>query len=112
MEVIVKDKMKIKVGISSCLIGVEARFDGGHEPSRMCSQSLARYFDFVPECPEVGIGMGILMKPIRLIGDVNSPLIVPIKLLKPPFDNYPHVYIAKQAYLESHPDDLSSRNAI
>ena len=92
--------MKIRVEISSCLMGIEARFDGGREPSRMCSQNSARYFDFVPECPEVGIGMGIPMKPIRLIGDVNPPLIVPIKLLKHSFNNYPHVYIANQAYLE------------
>lgn len=68
--------MKIKVGISSCLLGNEVRFDGGHKHSKMCSENLSRYFDFVAECPEVGIGLGIPRKPIRLIGDVKSPLIV------------------------------------
>ena len=68
--------MKIKVGISSCLMGNEVRFDGGHKHSKMYSQSLARYFDFVSACPEVGISMGIPMKPIRLVGDVNSPSII------------------------------------
>jgi uncharacterized protein YbgA (DUF1722 family)/uncharacterized protein YbbK (DUF523 family) len=65
--------MKIKVGISSCLLGNQVRFDGGHKHSRMCTESLSRYFEFVAECPEVGIGMSIPRRPIRLIGDVNSP---------------------------------------
>ena len=68
--------MKIRVGISGCLMSNKARFDGCHEQSKMLSQNLARYFDFVPACPEVGIGMGIPRKPIRRIGDVNSPSIV------------------------------------
>jgi uncharacterized protein YbgA (DUF1722 family)/uncharacterized protein YbbK (DUF523 family) len=65
--------MKIKVGISSCLLGDKVRFDGGHKHSKMCTDSLARYFDFVSECPEVGIGMSIPRKPIRLVGDVAAP---------------------------------------
>lgn len=65
--------MKIKVGISSCLLGHEVRFDGGHKHSRLCTDSLSRYFDFVAECPEVGVGMTIPRRPIRLIGDVTAP---------------------------------------
>jgi len=65
--------MKIKVGISSCLLGNEVRFDGGHKHSRLCTDSLSRYFEFVAECPEVGVGMTIPRRPIRLIGDVNAP---------------------------------------
>lgn len=65
--------MRIKVGISSCLLGEQVRYDGGHKHLRLCTESLSRYFDFVPECPEVGIGMGIPRKPIRLIGDVEAP---------------------------------------
>ena len=70
--------MKIKVGISSCLLGNEVRFDGGHKHSRICSNDLSRYFDFVAECPEVGIGLGIPRKPIRLIGDIESPQVVAV----------------------------------
>jgi len=68
--------MKIKVGISSCLMGNEVRFDGGHKHSRLCSEGLSRYFEFISECPEVGIGMGIPRKPIRLTGDIHSPQVV------------------------------------
>jgi uncharacterized protein YbgA (DUF1722 family)/uncharacterized protein YbbK (DUF523 family) len=71
-------KMKIKVGISSCLMGNKVRFDGGHKHSRMCTDNLSRYFDFVSECPEMGIGMGTPRKPIRLIGDVDAPEVVAV----------------------------------
>lgn len=70
--------MRIKVGISSCLLGESVRFDGGHKHLRLCNDSLSRFFEFVPECPEVGIGMGIPRKPIRLIGDVAAPQAVAV----------------------------------
>tara|TARA_R110002049_G_scaffold76532_3_gene196506 strand:- start:1575 stop:2531 length:957 start_codon:yes stop_codon:yes gene_type:complete len=71
-------RMKIKVGISSCLLGNEVRFDGGHKNSPLCNETLSRYFDFVTECPEVSIGMTIPRKPIRLIGSVEDPQVVAV----------------------------------
>mgnify|MGYP003385124483 FL=1 len=71
-------EMKIKVGISSCLLGNEVRFDGGHKHSRICSNDLSRYFEFIAECPEVAIGLGIPRKPIRLVGDINAPQVVAV----------------------------------
>lgn len=71
-------QMKIKVGISSCLLGEEVRYDGSHKHLRLATDSLSRYFDFVPECPEMGIGMGVPRKPIRLVGDVERPRAVAI----------------------------------
>ncbi|NWL78494.1 hypothetical protein DM872_16690 [Pseudomonas taiwanensis] len=62
-----------KLGISACLLGEPVRFNGGHKASRLCSHSLAAYFDFVPQCPEVAIGLGIPRAPIRLIGDPKAP---------------------------------------
>lgn len=40
------------------------------------------------------------------------PLVVPMTLLKHHFARHPHPYIAQQAYLQPHPEDLSLRNAI
>ncbi len=40
------------------------------------------------------------------------PLVVPLTLLKHHFRRHPHPYIAPQAYLQPHPEDLSLRNAI
>lgn len=65
--------MKIKVGISSCLLGQSVRYDGGHKHSTLCTETLSDYFEFVSECPEVGIGLGIPRKPIHLIGDLENP---------------------------------------
>jgi uncharacterized protein YbgA (DUF1722 family)/uncharacterized protein YbbK (DUF523 family) len=64
---------KIKIGISSCLLGEEVRFNGGHKLSRLCVNTLADFFEYKPVCPEVGIGLGIPRKPIHLIGDAEAP---------------------------------------
>lgn len=64
---------KPKIAISACLVGEEVRFNGGHKESRLCSQALSEYFEFVPLCPEVAIGLGIPRQPIRLIGDPAHP---------------------------------------
>lgn len=58
---------KIPVGISSCLLGAAVRFNGGHKRFRLCSDEWARWFDFKPLCPEVGIGMGVPRPPVRLV---------------------------------------------
>jgi uncharacterized protein YbgA (DUF1722 family)/uncharacterized protein YbbK (DUF523 family) len=63
---------KPKIAISSCLVGQEVRFDGGHKQFRYATESLATYFDFVPLCPEVAIGLGIPRPTIRLIKGENG----------------------------------------
>ncbi|MDF3933292.1 DUF1722 domain-containing protein [Pseudomonas citronellolis] len=40
------------------------------------------------------------------------PLVVPLALLKHHFRRHPHPYIARQAYLQPHPEALGLRNAI
>jgi len=64
---------KIKIGISSCLLGEEVRYNGGHKLSRLCVNTLVDFFEYQPVCPEVGIGLGIPRKPIHLIGDPEAP---------------------------------------
>lgn len=63
----------IKVGISSCLIGEQVRYDGGHKRSAFCDEELRRHVELVPYCPEVGIGLGVPRPTIRLEGDVDAP---------------------------------------
>ncbi|MGF6692919.1 uncharacterized protein YbgA (DUF1722 family)/uncharacterized protein YbbK (DUF523 family) [Metapseudomonas resinovorans] len=51
----------------------------------------------------------------RLIEQYRSgvvPLVVPITLLKHHFNGHPDRYIAQQAYLQPHPEELSLRNAL
>ncbi|MGN2392788.1 DUF523 domain-containing protein, partial [Pelomicrobium sp. G1] len=58
---------RIRIGISSCLLGAEVRFDGGHKRDAYLTETLARYFEFVPVCPEVAIGLGVPRETIRLV---------------------------------------------
>ncbi len=64
-----EDRNKISVGISSCLLGEEVRFDGGHKNNSYVVHTLGEYFNFIPFCPEVDIGLGIPREPIRLVVD-------------------------------------------
>lgn len=58
---------KILLGISSCLLGEQVRFDSSHKHNRYITDTLGEYFDFQAFCPEVAIGMGIPRPPIRLV---------------------------------------------
>lgn len=58
---------KIPIGISSCLLGEEVRYNGGHKRNAYIVQTLGDYFEFNPFCPEVAIGMGVPREPIRLV---------------------------------------------
>ncbi len=58
-----------RVGVSSCLLGEEVRFNGGHKRFRFLTDELGPYVDWVPYCPEVEIGLGTPREPIRLTVD-------------------------------------------
>lgn len=64
---------RIPIGISDCLTGSPVRFNGGHKQSSLCTGLLAQWFDLVPFCPEVAIGLGTPRQPIRLVGDPHAP---------------------------------------
>ena len=63
---------KIPIGISSCLLGEEVRFDSGHKNNSYITGTLGNYFEFKSFCPEVSIGLGIPREPIRLIEENNE----------------------------------------
>jgi uncharacterized protein YbgA (DUF1722 family)/uncharacterized protein YbbK (DUF523 family) len=65
--------LPIRVGISSCLLGEEVRYDGGHQKDAYITGVLARYVTWVPVCPEMEVGMGVPREPIRLVGDAAAP---------------------------------------
>ena len=52
-------KNKIKIGVSSCLLGEKVRWNGDHKQDRYARDVLGNYFEYVPTCPEVDVGMGI-----------------------------------------------------
>jgi uncharacterized protein YbgA (DUF1722 family)/uncharacterized protein YbbK (DUF523 family) len=68
--------LPIKIGISTCLLGEKVRFDGGHKKDKYLTEVLGNYFEFVPSCPEIEIGMGVPRESVRLIGNPNSPRLI------------------------------------
>jgi uncharacterized protein YbgA (DUF1722 family)/uncharacterized protein YbbK (DUF523 family) len=58
---------KIKIGISSCLLGEKVRFDSGHKRNAYINGVLSDYFEFSAFCPEVEIGLSVPREPIRLV---------------------------------------------
>ena len=69
----------IKVGISSCVLGEKVRFDSGHKISKFVTKELAPFFEFVPICPEVGMGMPVPRPTIRLVSDQERIALVETK---------------------------------
>jgi uncharacterized protein YbgA (DUF1722 family)/uncharacterized protein YbbK (DUF523 family) len=56
-----------RIGISSCLLGEEVRFDGGHKRDTFLTQILDPYVEWVRVCPEVEVGMGVPRETLRLV---------------------------------------------
>ena len=67
---------KIKIGISSCLLGNAVRYDGGHKLDRFLRDTLGQYVEYVPVCPEAECGLGIPREAMRLEGQADSPRLV------------------------------------
>jgi uncharacterized protein YbgA (DUF1722 family)/uncharacterized protein YbbK (DUF523 family) len=64
---------KIRLGVSSCLLGDEVRYDGGHKRDAFLVDTLGPFVEWVPVCPEVELGLGVPRPPIRLVGNPGAP---------------------------------------
>jgi uncharacterized protein YbgA (DUF1722 family)/uncharacterized protein YbbK (DUF523 family) len=60
------------------------RYDGGHKHDLYITETLGRFFEFVPVCPEVAIGLGVPRPPIHLVGNPQAPRAVGVH--DPTFD--------------------------
>ena len=58
---------RIRLGISSCLLGAQVRYDGGHQLDRYLRDELGSYVEYVPVCPEVEVGLPIPRETLRLV---------------------------------------------
>lgn len=67
---------KVRLGISSCLLGEKVRYDGGHKLDSFLRDMLGRYVDFVSVCPEAECGLGIPREAMRLVGDLRDPRLI------------------------------------
>ena len=58
---------RLRLGVSSCLLGEEVRWNGGHSRARYLTDVLGDFVEFVPVCPEVEVGMGVPRPTVRLV---------------------------------------------
>jgi uncharacterized protein YbbK (DUF523 family)/uncharacterized protein YbgA (DUF1722 family) len=63
---------EVRVGVSSCLLGQNVRYDGGNKADAVV-QALGRLFRWIPVCPEVEAGMGTPREPVRLVDRKGKP---------------------------------------
>ncbi|MGC8493581.1 MAG: YbgA family protein [Syntrophobacteraceae bacterium] len=63
---------KIKLGISTCLLGEPVRYDGGHKLDRYLKDTLGQYVDYVAVCPEVECGLGTPRESMHLEGEPGA----------------------------------------
>lgn len=57
----------LRIGVSSCLLGEEVRWNGGHSRARYLTDVLGDFVEFVAVCPEVEVGMGVPRPTVRLV---------------------------------------------
>ena len=71
--------MKIRVGISACLLGEPVRYDGGHKRNAVLISALSDVVEWVPVCPEAGCGLPVPREMMRLQGDPTNPRLIVIE---------------------------------
>ena len=78
------EQERVRIGVSSCLLGNSVRFDGGHKRNRFITDELAQHFEFVSYCPELAIGMSVPRQPIRqrITAITSTSRVLTIYLLK------------------------------
>src|SRR5207245_10476418 len=69
----------LRLGSSACLLGQAGRYDGGQKRDPFLAETLGRFVEWVPVCPEVELGLGVPREPIRLDGDPAAPRLVAAK---------------------------------
>ena len=70
---------KFRIGISSCLLGNEVRWNSGHKLDKYLAHTLGQFVEYVPVCPEVEAGFGVPRESFRLVGVPDSPRLVTFK---------------------------------
>ena len=63
---------KLKLGVSSCLLGESVRYNGEHKRDSTVIDLLGQQFEAVPVCPEGELGMGVPREPVRLVANDAS----------------------------------------
>ena len=73
---------KIRIGVSACLMGEKVRYDGQHKRDSYIVDTLSRWFELIPVCPEFELGLSVPRESMRLEGDPAAPRLVTNKTRK------------------------------
>lgn len=58
---------RVRIGVSSCLLGERVRYDGGHKRDAFLVDVFGRHVEWVPVCPEMEMGLGTPRDFLRLV---------------------------------------------
>ncbi|PIP67758.1 MAG: hypothetical protein CO035_05460 [Candidatus Omnitrophica bacterium CG_4_9_14_0_2_um_filter_42_8] len=67
---------KIKLGISSCLLGENVRYDGRHKFDQCLKDTLGELVEWIGVCPEVECGLGVPREAMYLTDSPESPRLI------------------------------------
>lgn len=73
---------KIKIGISSCLLGNNVRYDGGHKLDLYLRDAMSETIEWIPVCPEVEAGLSVPREPMQLYGAPATPRLLTLETKK------------------------------
>jgi uncharacterized protein YbbK (DUF523 family) len=59
--------MRVRIGVSACLLGARVRYDGDHKRDAFLADELGPLVEWVAVCPEVEVGMGVPRESVRLV---------------------------------------------
>jgi uncharacterized protein YbgA (DUF1722 family)/uncharacterized protein YbbK (DUF523 family) len=66
----------VRILISSCLLGEKVRYDGGHKRDPFLVETLGRFVEYIPVCPEVECGFPVPREAMHLLGNPDAPRLV------------------------------------
>lgn len=70
---------RVRIGVSTCLLGEKVRFDAGHKHDRFVTDTLGPHVEHVPVCPEMELGLGAPREAMRLEGEPDAPRLVTLR---------------------------------
>ena len=69
----VETMKRIRIAVSSCLLGEKVRYDGRDKLDGYIRDVLGERVEFVAVCPEKECGLGVPREPMILVGDKSAP---------------------------------------
>jgi uncharacterized protein YbbK (DUF523 family) len=73
------DNNRPRVGVSSCLLGNEVRYEGSHRRNECVTTVLAESYRLIAVCPELEAGFGVPREATLLMGERQSPRMIGIE---------------------------------